>query len=134
MSNHTLISAAFQKTLYELQYKKPYLAGNVDPGFPPNVQEVLKKYPKCQENIKKLYCGERFPPCFKEEGKGFYSICKSVCSEILRDCPNFFRYLCLRCFFFAGGWRFKKNLSVTSGAIYVLFGVAVGECHVIISL
>ena len=36
--------------------------------------------------------------------------------------------------FFAGGWRFKKNLSVTNGAIYVLFGVAVGECHVIISL
>ena len=99
MSNHTLISVAFQKTLYGLQYKKPYLAGNVDPGFPPNVQEVLKKYPKCQENIKKLYCGERFPPCFKEEGKGFYSICKSVCSEILRDCPDFFRYLCLRCFF-----------------------------------
>ncbi|CAH3149637.1 unnamed protein product [Pocillopora meandrina] len=91
VSNHTLLSVAFQKTLYGFAYKKPYLAGNVDPGFPPNVQEVLKKYPKCQENIKKLYCGERFPPCFKEEGKGFYSICKSVCSEILRDCPNFFR-------------------------------------------
>lgn len=91
VSNHTLLSVALQEMTYLMFYNKSYQKHSVEQDFPPQLQEVLKKYPKCQENIKRLFCGEHFPPCFPQEGKGFYSICKSVCSEILRDCPAFFR-------------------------------------------
>lgn len=91
VSNHTLMSVEHQKMTYTMFYYKDYQSHNVEQDFPPQLQEMFKKYPKCQENIKKLFCGEHFSPCFPEEGKGFYSICKSVCSQILRDCPNFFR-------------------------------------------
>ena len=80
---------------YIRAYRKLYSAESVDPDFPPDMLEIFNKYPKCQENLKKLMCGEFFPPCFPEEGKGFYSICRSVCNEILRDCPEFFRYFML---------------------------------------
>jgi len=95
VSNYTLISLEQQKRLYKYRYGKEYKVGNVETIFPPLLQKLFQKYPKCQENLKKLYCGEYLPPCFPHapaaEGPGFYTICQSVCDEITRDCPDFFR-------------------------------------------
>lgn len=94
VSNYTLISLEQQKRLYKYTYKKEYQEGDLETDFPPVIQVLLQKYPKCQDKLKMLYCGEFLPPCFQHEsaeGPGFYTICQSVCDEITRDCPDFFR-------------------------------------------
>lgn len=95
VSNYTIIGADLQKDWYLHTYHKRYSPNSAGTEFPPEFQGVLNKYPKCQENLKKMFCGELFPPCFPDEGHGFYSICKSVCDDIVRDCPEFFRYFIL---------------------------------------
>lgn len=99
VSNYTLISVDQQKRFYNNTYGKAipeeYKEGSLETNFPPVIQRVLKKYPRCQENLKKLYFGEYIPPCFPDkvsaEGHGYYTICQSACDEIARDCPDFFR-------------------------------------------
>ena len=95
VSNYTLVSLKQQKRLYQFYYRKEYKEGNVETNDPPGLVTLSKKYPRCKNNIKKLYCGEYLPPCFPDEpsaeGPGFYTICQSVCDEITRDCPDFFR-------------------------------------------
>ena len=92
VSNYTLIGEDLQKDWYFHSYRKRFTPSSAEKEFPPEIKAALKKYPKCQENLKKLFCGEYFPPCFPDEEQGFYSICKSVCDDIARDCPEFFRY------------------------------------------
>lgn len=93
--NYTLVSEQHQKTMYTYAYLKEYKEGELETSFPPRIQKMLDKYPRCQENIKKLYCGEYMPPCFADEfaanGHGYYTICQSVCDQIKNDCPGFFR-------------------------------------------
>jgi len=91
VSQQTLISVDNQKHWYLHAYNKHYSEGNAETDFPPDFLKLLKKYPKCQEQLKKMFCGENFPPCFPGEGQGLYSICRSVCDDIVRDCPEFFR-------------------------------------------
>jgi len=91
VSQHTLVTADDQKHWYRHAYHKYFKEEKVETDFPPDFLKVLAKYPKCQENLKKMFCGENFPPCFPGEDQGHYSICKSVCDDILRDCPEFFR-------------------------------------------
>ena len=90
-SKQTLISADNQKHWYHHAYNKQYEENNVETDFPSDFLKLLEKYPKCKENLKKMYCGENLPPCFPDEGQGHYSICRSVCDDIVRDCPEFFR-------------------------------------------
>ena len=91
VSQQTLISVDNQKYWYLYNYGKPYDEKNVETDFPSDFRKLLEKYPKCKENLKKLYCGEYFPPCFPNDSQGHYSICRSVCDDIVRDCPEFFR-------------------------------------------
>ena len=91
VSNHTLVTVEQQKQWYRYTYKMEPSA-DLEPDFPPEFLEMLQRYPKCQQNLKKMICGEFFPPCFPDEGYGYYSICRSVCDDIARDCPEFFRY------------------------------------------
>ena len=89
---HTLFSESVQKNFYKLLYNKTYEDGDLETAFPKNVEKDLSKFPKCQTNIKKLFCGELFPPCFPDEGSPvFKTLCSSVCNDIVRDCPDFFR-------------------------------------------
>ena len=91
VSQQTLISVNNQKHWYLHAYNKYYNEKNVETDFPSGFLKILEKYPKCKENLKKLYCGEYFPPCFPDDDQGHYSICRSVCDDIVRDCPEFFR-------------------------------------------
>ena len=82
-----------QKKFYKWLYNRTYDDGNLETAFPENVEKDLSKFPKCQANIKKLFCGELFPPCFPdEESPVFKTLCSSVCNDIIRDCPAYFRY------------------------------------------
>lgn len=93
--NYTLVSEQHQKRMYTYAYRREYKEGELETSFPPRIQKMLDKYPRCQENIKKLYCGEYMPPCFADEfaanGHGYYTICQSVCDQIKNGCPGFFR-------------------------------------------
>ena len=89
--SHTLTSLEVQKDEYEFFYEKNYTKDNSETGFPDLVQEMLDLHPKCAENIKKLFCGQHFPPCFPHEGLRLYSLCHPLCVAIARDCPDFFR-------------------------------------------
>lgn len=95
VSNFTLVSEDHQKKFYTFAYDKEYKEGKLETNFPPRLLNSLKKYPKCQKNIKRLFCGEFMPPCFADEfalkGHGYYTICQSVCDQITKDCPGFFR-------------------------------------------
>lgn len=89
---HTLFSESAQKTVYKYIYNKTYDDGDLETAFPKNVEKDLSKFPKCQTNIKRMVCGELFPPCFPdEESPGLKTLCSSVCNDIVRDCPDFFR-------------------------------------------
>jgi len=78
--------------MYKYFYNKTYDDEDLETAFPKNVEKDLSKFPKCQTNIKKLYCGELFPPCFPDEGSpGLKTLCSSVCNDIVRDCPAYFR-------------------------------------------
>ena len=91
ISNHTLISVDNQKHWYLHAYNKYYNEKKVETDFTPEFLKLLEKYPKCKESLKKMYCGEYFPPCFPDDSQGHYSICRSVCDDIVRDCPEYFR-------------------------------------------
>ena len=88
--SHTLTSLEVQKDEYEFFYEKNYTKNHAETGFPDLVQEMLDLHPKCAENIKKLFCGQHFPPCFPHEGLRLYSLCRPLCDAIARDCPEFF--------------------------------------------
>ncbi|XP_020601605.1 uncharacterized protein LOC110040668 [Orbicella faveolata] len=89
---HTLFSEPAQKKIYKYFYNKTYDDEDLETAFPKNVEKDLSKFSKCQTNIKKLYCGELFPPCFPDEGSpGLKTLCSSVCNDIVRDCPAYFR-------------------------------------------
>lgn len=88
--DHTLISVSMQKKLYSWFFKKEYNANSTETEFPGAVRKLLDQYPKCQENIKKLFCGEHFPPCFLDESPRVYSLCQPLCDQIATDCPGFF--------------------------------------------
>lgn len=92
VSNYTLIGANLQHDWYFHSYNKRYSPDDAETEFPQEFQKVFKKYPKCQNDLKKMFCGEFFPPCFPDDGQGLYSICKPICEGIARDCPRFFRY------------------------------------------
>ena len=89
--DHTLISVPVQEELYSWFYGKNYTEDSAEEGFPAIAREMVEQYPKCQENIKKLFCGEYFPPCFPEEGSRVYSLCQPLCDQIATECPAFFR-------------------------------------------
>ena len=89
--NYTLSSIIAQEDQYYWFYQKNYTADNLETEFPDFAQEMFELYPKCQENIKKLFCGQHFPPCFPHEGLRLYTLCKPLCDAIARDCPEFFR-------------------------------------------
>lgn len=80
-----------QEDLYHWMYEKDYTDENPETEFPTFVQAKFDKYPKCKENIKKLFCGEHLPPCFPDEGPRLYSLCQPLCDQIASDCPDFFR-------------------------------------------
>ncbi|XP_022792919.1 uncharacterized protein LOC111331942 isoform X2 [Stylophora pistillata] len=88
--DNTLISISMQKELYSWFFNKEYNINNTETKFPAAVQKLLDQYPKCQENIKKLFCGEHFPPCFPDESPRVYSLCQPLCDQIATDCPGFF--------------------------------------------
>lgn len=90
--NHTIFTESVQKKLYYLIYNRTYGDGQLlDQGFPMVIEMQVAKYPKCATNIKKLYCGDLFPPCFPEEGSPtFKTLCRSVCNDIQRECPDYF--------------------------------------------
>ncbi|KAL9963462.1 hypothetical protein ACROYT_G026973 [Oculina patagonica] len=90
--DHTLFSESVQKKIYKAVFNKTYGEGDLEKGFPKIVEKDLSKFPKCQENLKKMFCGELFPPCFpNEKSPGRKSLCRSVCDEVARDCPGYFR-------------------------------------------
>ena len=91
-----------QKKLYSWFFKKEYNANDTETEFPGAVRKLLEQYPKCQENIKKLFCGEHFPPCFPDESPRVYSLCQPLCDQIATDCPGFFRQVCNVIYFFQG--------------------------------
>ena len=91
-----------QKKLYSWFFKKEYNANDTETEFPGAVRKLLDQYPKCQENIKKLFCGEHFPPCFPDESPRVYSLCQPLCDQIATDCPGFFRQVCNVIYFFQG--------------------------------
>ena len=84
--NHTLISVEGQKKMYSWIYRTNYTKGNVSKEFPSKMEEELAKYPKCRANLEKLFCADFFPPCFPGEGPMLYTLCHSVCQEIMDDC------------------------------------------------
>lgn len=90
--DHTLFSESVQKKVYKLVFNRTYGEGDLEKGFPKIIEKDLSKFPKCQANIKRMFCGELFPPCFPDERcHGRKTLCRSVCDEIARDCPGFFR-------------------------------------------
>ena len=90
--SHTLLSKSAQKKVYSLFYNKTYNEHDLEQGFPKRVEKGLVKYSKCRKNIEKLICGELFPPCFPEEANPVMkTLCRSVCDDIARDCPGYFR-------------------------------------------
>ena len=89
--DYTLSSVIAQEDQYHWFYGKDYTEENPETEFPDFALELFEQYPKCQENIKKLFCGEHFPPCFPDEGPRLYSLCQPLCDAIARDCPEFFR-------------------------------------------
>ena len=90
--NYTLFSKSVQKRIYKLVYNKTYGEGDLEVSFPKFVETELAAFPKCQANIKKLFCGELFSPCFPGEGPpGLKTLCRSICNDIVRDCPTFFK-------------------------------------------
>lgn len=90
--NYTLSSIIAQEDQYYWFYQKNFTADNLETEFPDFAQDMFELYPKCQENIKKLFCGQHFPPCFPHEGLRLYTLCKPLCDAIARDCPEFFRH------------------------------------------
>ena len=86
------MSESVQKKFYKLFYNKTYNEGDLEERFPRMAEQALVKYPKCRKNIEKLFCGEIFPPCFPEEANPMLkTLCRSVCDDIARDCPGYFR-------------------------------------------
>jgi len=90
--NNTLISVPVQEELYLWFYEKDYAEESAETDFPEIARKMFEQYPKCQENIKKLFCGEYLPPCFPDEDPRLYSLCQPLCDQIATDCPGFFRY------------------------------------------
>lgn len=89
--NNTLTSVPAQKEMYSWFYGKDYAEDSAETDFPEIAQKMFEQYPKCQENIKKLFCGEYLPPCFPDEDPRLYSLCQPLCDQIATDCPGFFR-------------------------------------------
>lgn len=90
--NNTLISVPSQKELYLWFYEKNYTEDSAETDFPEVARKMFEQYPKCQENIKKLFCGEYLPPCFPDEAPRLYSLCQPLCDQIATDCPGFFSH------------------------------------------
>lgn len=90
--NSTLISVPAQEELYSWFYGKGYAEDSAETVFPEIARKMFEQYPKCQENIKKLFCEEYLPPCFPNEDPRLYSLCQPLCDQIAIDCPGFFRY------------------------------------------
>jgi len=90
--SHTLFSESVQKKMYKLYYNKTFNEDDLEQKFPKRVEEDLARFPKCRKSIEKLFCGELFPPCFPEETSPMLkTLCRSVCNDIAKDCPGFFR-------------------------------------------
>ena len=91
--NHTIFAESVQKKFYKIFYNKTYGDGqDLDQDFPLLWSKQAAKFPDCSTDIKKLFCGELFPPCFPEEGSPkLKTLCRSVCDDIQRKCPDFFR-------------------------------------------
>lgn len=90
--NYTLSSVPVQKETYNWMYQKNYTDQNPETEFPDFMQKIFEKHPKCQENIKKLFCGEHLPPCFPAEGLRPYTLCQPLCDQIAIACPEFFSH------------------------------------------
>ena len=84
---HTLLTSKAQEKLYRLFYGN-YTKGNMSKEFPPYLEELFSKYPKCRLNMEKHFCSSLFPPCFPPELAAWYTLCKANCHEILVDCPE----------------------------------------------
>ncbi|CAH3149633.1 unnamed protein product [Pocillopora meandrina] len=90
--NHTIFAESVQKKFYKIFHNKTYGDGqDLDQDFPFFVRMQAAKFPDCSTDIKKLFCGDLFPPCFPEEGSPkLKTLCRSVCDDIQRKCPDFF--------------------------------------------
>ena len=108
-----------QKKLYSWFFKKEYNANDTETEFPGAVRKLLDQYPKCQENIKKLFCGEHFPPCFPDESPRVYSLCQPLCDQIATDCPGFFRQVCNVIFFSKVNLRERAKIELGWGTCMV---------------
>lgn len=89
--NYTLTSVPVQKQMYSWFYGKNYTEDSPETEFPEFVRDMFEQYPKCQENIKKIFCGEYLPPCFQDEGPRPYSLCQPLCDQMAKECPEIFR-------------------------------------------
>ncbi|KAL9963463.1 hypothetical protein ACROYT_G026974, partial [Oculina patagonica] len=90
--NHTLTSVPVQKQMYSWFYEKNYTEDSAETEFPEFVRNMFEQYPKCQENIKKIFCGEYLPPCFPDEGPRPYSLCQPLCHQMAKECPEIFSH------------------------------------------
>ena len=90
--SHTLLSESVQKHLYLTLWRKSYNKSDLQRDFPKVFENIFANYPKCRRNAETLFCGEMFPPCFLHETKAVYKTpCRSVCNDIARECPGYFR-------------------------------------------
>ncbi|KXJ24932.1 uncharacterized protein LOC110246820 [Exaiptasia diaphana] len=92
--NYTVMPTYMQIHLYEIFYDKNYTGNPVIDAQFSNTTYIhrydlwLKKYPKCAQMLKMLFCSDRIPPCFLGEESTLYTICKSVCKSLLTVCPE----------------------------------------------
>ena len=114
-----LYQLIIQKHWYLHAYNKHYNKKKAETDFPPKFlklleTEVSQVQEKPQEDVLTrsplrsnvqssrifvhgfavylvCYSGEYFPPCFPDDSQGHYSICTSVCNDIVKDCPESFR-------------------------------------------
>ena len=90
--SHTLLSESVQKHLYLALWGKSYNKSDLQRDFPKVFENIFANYPKCRRNAETLFCGEMFPPCFLHETKTVYKTpCRSLCNDIARECPGYFR-------------------------------------------
>ena len=90
--SHTHLSEEVQKHLYLTFWRKSYNKSDLQRDFPKVFENIFANYPKCRRNAETLFCGEMFPPCFLHETKTVYKTpCRSLCNDIARECPGYFR-------------------------------------------
>ena len=92
--DHTILSSESQAKILKIFFNKTMNSPSLnssDYSLPSFYEKQIEKYPKCANEVRKMFCANVLPPCFPSKSKQKYGLCKSVCRTVAKECPDLFR-------------------------------------------